>query len=95
MNFLHSEFDGGSDCVALVTLDSQANAMLLSDCDFHSYRNGSSFHYYGGWATRSPVRLVPPHHGRWHIIVDLGGRSGTIRAGIRLIRRNSMAGVSM
>ena len=86
MDFLHTDFHGGSDEIVLVTLDSQANVMLLDDINFSAYQDGRTFNYYGGWATQSPVRLVPPHPGRWHVIVDLGGASGTVRAGIRIIR---------
>lgn len=85
MDFLHTDFHGGSDKVVLVTLDSQANVMLLDDINFSAYRDGRSFNYFGGWATESPVRLAPSHSGYWHVIVDLGGASGTIRASIRII----------
>jgi hypothetical protein len=91
MEFLHTEFTGGPDTVALVTLDAQANAMLVSDADFAAYQRGRSFQYYGGWATASPVRLVPPHYGRWHVVVDLGGNAGSVRTGIRVIHRPVMS----
>ena len=85
MNFLHTDLWGGADNLVLVTLNGQANVMLLDDNNFNGYRNGRSFHYFGGWATQSPVRLSPSHHGHWHVVVDLGGRAGSIRAGIRII----------
>lgn len=91
MTFLHSEFTGGPGDVALVTLDRQANAMLLDPSAFSAYRRGGSFSYHGGWATRSPVRLVPPHHGNWHVVVDLGGHAGNIRAAIRVIHGGRLA----
>ena len=85
MNYLHTEFWGGSEAVALVTLEGQANVLLLDDTNYSAYRCGRSYQYYGGWATRSPVRLSPPHHGRWHVVVDIGGYAGTVRAGVRVI----------
>lgn len=85
MNYLHTEFWGGSEAVALVTLEGQANVLLLDDTNYSAYRGGRSYQYYGGWATRSPVRLSPPHHGRWHVVVDIGGYAGTVRAGVRVI----------
>ena len=88
MNFVHTEFHGGPNDIALVTLDSQANAMLLSDSDFSAYRHGRSFEYFGGWTTHSPVRLVPPREGHWHVIVDLGGHAGTVQASVRIARKN-------
>jgi len=91
MEFLHTEFWGSVDDIALVTLDGQANVMLVDDGNFSSYRLGHSFKYFGGWATRSPVRLSPPHHGHWHLIIDLGGYSGTVRAGVRIIKHELRA----
>ncbi len=88
MNFLHSQFDGGTDSIAEITLDSQANVMLLDETNFRSYQRGSTFRYIGGWAKQSPVRLSPSHHGHWHIVVDLGGYSGQVRAGIRVFQHN-------
>ena len=86
MEFLHTEFHGGRDHTVLVTLDKQANVMLLDDSNFAAYRQGQAFSYYGGWMARSPVRLVPPHGGHWNVVVDLGGNSGTIRARTRIVR---------
>ena len=88
MNFLHTDFWGGSESTVIVSTDSQCNVLLVSDVDFAAYRGGRSFQYYGGWATHSPIRLVPPRHGHWHVIVDLGGRSGSVRAGVRIARRS-------
>lgn len=89
MNFSHSEFNGGKDDVVLVTLSTQANVMLLDDTSFLAYRDGRSFSYFGGWATESPVRLSLPHSGHWHVAVDLGGNSGTVRVSVRVVRLSS------
>lgn len=86
MNFLHTDFDGGPENVVVVTLDHQANVMLLDDMAFSAYQSGGRFTYYGGWATKSPVQLRAPSSGHWHVVVDLGGRSGQVRAGIRIVR---------
>jgi len=86
MDFIHSEFHGGPVNIVIVTIDHQANVMLLDDEAFSSYRSGRNFTYYGGWATRSPVQLQPPSNRRWHVVVDLGGRAGQVRAGIRVVQ---------
>lgn len=88
MNFLHSEFQGDSNKVAVVTLDHQANIMLLDDPNFAAYKRGARFKYYGGWATKSPVQLSPPHYGHWHVVIDLGGDAGRVRAAVRIINGN-------
>lgn len=89
MDFLHSEFHGGPRDFAVVTLDSQANVLLLDDHNFQAYRRGATYRYIGGLAKQSPVRLSPPHHDHWHVVVDLGGYAGTVRAGVRILRRES------
>lgn len=86
MNYLHQEFEAGPDDLVEVTLDGQANVMLLDGSNYDHYRRGEPFRYYGGLAKVSPIRLVPPRHGRWHVVVDLGGFSGTVRAGMRLLQ---------
>ncbi len=86
MDFLHTDFHGGQNDVVLVTLDVQANAMLLDDINFSAYQGGRSFNYIGGWANTSPVRLTPSHTGHWHVVVDLGGTSATVRSSVRIIR---------
>jgi hypothetical protein len=86
MNYLHQEFEAGPDDVIEVTLDGQANVMLLDDINFDHYRKSESFRYHGGLAKVSPARLVPPYQGRWHVVVDLGGYAGTVRAGMRVLQ---------
>lgn len=85
MDFIHAEFWGKENDVAIVTLDNQANVMLLDDINFSAYKQGRSFKYFGGWACRSPVRLKPPHYGHWHVIIDLGGSGGKVSANIRFV----------
>ncbi|QEH35974.1 hypothetical protein OJF2_45320 [Aquisphaera giovannonii] len=92
MNFLHQEFEAGPDDTVEVVLDGQANVMLLDPANFENYRNGRSFRYHGGLARYSPTRLVPPHQGRWHLAVDLGGQGGSVRAGVRVLRGMTATG---
>lgn len=84
MKFLHREFDGGPDNVVSVSLSSQANVLLMDESNFQSYRAGRSYRYFGGHARRSPVRLVPPHRGHWHVVVDLGWYAGSVSASVSI-----------
>ena len=86
MNYLHYDLNLQSRDVVEVTLDKQANVRLLDDSNFSQYRRGGQHRYYGGLATKSPVRLSPPHAGHWHLVVDLGGYAGKVRASVRTIR---------
>jgi Domain of unknown function (DUF1883) len=86
MNFLQTELWIGPTDQVLVDLDVQANVLLIDDSNFSLYRQGRAFTCHGGWTTQSPVRLSPPHHGRWNIVIDLGGRAGRAKTSIRLLR---------
>ncbi|MBA3314440.1 MAG: DUF1883 domain-containing protein [Planctomycetota bacterium] len=86
MNFLHYDFDLSADDVVEVTLDKQANVRLLDDSNFAAFRSGRQHRYHGGLAKTSPVRLMAPHAGRWHVVVDLGGFAGTVRASARVLQ---------
>lgn len=85
MNFLHYEVEAGPDNVIQVSLDRQANVLLMDISDFQNYRSGRAYNYRGGLAKRSPLNLVAPHQGRWHVVINLGGYAGTVRASVRVI----------
>ena len=85
MNYLHHELEAGPEDVVEVTLDGRANVMLLDPTNCDRYRRGESFRNHGGLMETSPARLFPPHHGRWQVVVDLGGFTGRVRAGVRVL----------
>jgi len=86
MNFLHYDLSLTAGEVVEVTLDRQANVRLLDEGNFSKYKAGQQHTYYGGLAKVSPVHLRPPYPGHWHLVVDLGGYAGTVRASIRTLR---------
>lgn len=87
MNFLDYPFDARTGDVIEVSLDKQANVRLLDEHNFSRFRSGSSYRGHAEHARHSPVLLPVPSTGRWHAIVDLGGRAGTVRASARVIRQ--------
>lgn len=86
MRFSH--FDLGRlqrGTIVTVTLSGNAaNVRLLDDSNFRSYRSGRQHRYYGGHVTRSPVQFRIPRDGRWHVAVDLGGLTGSVRASVEV-----------
>ena len=52
-----------------------------------NYRRGKNHRYYGGLATKSPVRLPIPRSGTWHVTVDMQGLRGSVRSGVRMMPR--------
>lgn len=82
MNYLHYEFELEQGDVVEVTLDKQANVRLMDDNNFALYKRGQRHEYFGGLAKQSPVSLVAPSAGHWHVAIDLGGFAGTVRASV-------------
>ena len=83
--YLHYPITAGpNDCVR-VTLDKQANVKLMDALNFQKYCQGKSHHYYGGCAKQSPVSLIPPCSGNWHVTIDLGGYGGSVSASVAVV----------
>ncbi|TWH48537.1 DUF1883 domain-containing protein [Sporomusa sp. KB1] len=81
MDFVHYDLghkSGGE--IVTVTIDAQSNVLLLDNINFSNYKQRRQFKYWGGLQKQSPVRLQIPHADRWNIVIDLGGRSGSIRS---------------
>jgi len=85
MNFLHYDLQLSPDQVVEVTLDKQANVRLLDETNYAKYKRGERHQYYGGLTKVSPAHLRPPRAGKWHLVIDLGGYPGTVRASVRTI----------
>lgn len=92
MEFLHHELDLRSEDVVEVSLDSQANVILLDPPNFSNYTRGDTYRYFGGFAEKTPVRLSVPRPGKWHVVVNLGGYPGSVRAGFRILREDGDLG---
>lgn len=87
MQFTHYDLGNlnGGEVVEVTLSGSAANVRLMDSSAFHSYRAGRRHKYFGGQATRSPVRLQVPRSGHWHVTVDLGGYGGSVKSGIRVL----------
>jgi hypothetical protein len=86
MNYLHYDLHLSPGDVVEVTLDKQANVRLLDDTNFSNYERGMRHTYHGGLAKQSPVRLSAPGAGHWHLVIDLGGYAGSVRASVQTHR---------
>jgi hypothetical protein len=84
---LHADFHLNEGDIVHVTIDRQANVLLLDDNAYQNYRSGGQFRYYGGNYKVSPINIPVPSTGHWHVVIDLGGGSGTIRHSISIIKR--------
>ena len=73
--------------VVEVDSDTQASVVMMDDADYSNYKAQQSHHYYGGFFTRFPARLSPPHSGWWNVVIDLGGGGAAVRHSMRVINR--------
>jgi hypothetical protein len=76
-----------SNDVVEVVLDRQANVLLMDSVNLSSYKRGDRFTYYGGLARVSPAHLSAPYSGSWYVVLDFLGYTGSVRAGVRALRR--------
>ena len=103
MKFTHYDLGNLSRGTTIeVTLQGNAaNVQLLDSSNFQNYKSGKRYKYSGGLVRRSPIQLVIPRNGHWHVTVDLRGLRGQVRSSIRIlpdplppIREHSLAPLS-
>ena len=87
MRFIHHDlgYRQTGDVVEVNLAGNAANVRLLDRTNFSSYRSGRRHRYTGGLAKRSPIRLVVPSSGNWHVAVDMMGLRGTVRSSVRMV----------
>lgn len=81
----HVKYDLGHvkrGSTVVVTLDKQANVLLMDRTNYSNYANGRRCHYFGGLMRKSPANIPVPRDGHWYVAIDLGGGSGRIRSGV-------------
>jgi len=75
----------GGEIVEITLSGNAANVFLADSSNFSSYKSGRGYKYFGGHATRSPVRLQIPTSGHWYAVIDLGGYGGSVRHSMRIL----------
>lgn len=69
-----------------VTLSGNAaNVQLLDNLNFQNYKSGRQYRYSGGLVDRSPIQLMVPRDGHWHVTVDLQGLRGRVKHSARIL----------
>lgn len=60
-----------------------SDVFLVDNVNLGKLERGESYTYYGGHATKSPVRLGVPSSGTWNVVVIPGG---SVRVATRVFR---------
>ena len=80
LGYLH-----GGEIVEVILSGNAANVRLIDNSNFQSYKACRNHKYYGGHATKSPIRLSVPHSVSWNVVIYLGGYGGSIRSSVRVL----------
>ena len=87
LNYLHYKVTVGPNKVIQVDLNRQAFVRLMDTSNFNRYVMRKEYDYSGGLAQSSPVNMIPPHLDTWHIVIDLDGRAGQVKAKIKILTK--------
>ncbi len=68
-----------------VTLSAVNNVRLMNAANYQRFTERLDFKYVGGVARKSPIRLVIPENGHWHVIVDTEGHHGLAESSIKMV----------
>ncbi|MCB5205086.1 DUF1883 domain-containing protein [Neorhizobium sp. T786] len=84
--FTHYDIKGQrAGTVVEVTLNTVNNVRMMNVGNFQRFRELLDFKYIGGVAKKSPVRLVIPEDGHWHVIVDMEGHHVLADSSVKVI----------
>jgi len=61
-----------------------ANVFLVDPSNLAAFKASRNYKHFGGHATKSPVQLVTPSAGHWHVVVNLGGYAGNVRTSVEV-----------
>jgi len=88
---LHWELEAEAGDTIEVSLDRAANVQLLDRPNYENYLNRQPYsRLEGGYTTFSPVEFDVPTDGVWHLVIDLGGGPGQVRAVPTVISKASI-----
>ena len=68
-----------------VTLSAVNNVRLMTAVNYQRFTEKLDFKYVGGVAKKSPIRLVIPESGHWHLLVDAEGHHGLADSSVKMV----------
>jgi hypothetical protein len=85
MNFLHYQIKADPSKIVNVTISGEATVKLMDPLNFSKYKLGKEHSFQGGVYPPSSIEFRVTHRDDWHVVVDLGGRKGEVKASVKLI----------
>ncbi|MGF9695273.1 DUF1883 domain-containing protein [Rhizobium sp. 0TCS1.26] len=74
-----------------VTLSAVNNVRLMTAGNFKRFTEKLDFKYVGGVAKKSPVKIVIPESGHWHLLVDAEGHHGLAESSVKMVTAAGVA----
>ena len=68
-----------------VTLSAVNNVRLMTPTNFQRFKETLDYKFLGGVAKKSPLKIVIPESGHWHMIVDMEGHHGLAESKVKMI----------
>ena len=84
--FTHYDLkDQRAGTIIEVTLSAVNNVRLMTPTNFQRFKETLDFKFLGGVAKKSPLNIVIPESGHWHLIVDMEGHHGLAESKVKMI----------
>jgi hypothetical protein len=64
-----------------------ANVRIMSEVSFDEYKKKIPHQFIGGYVKFSPYIVKLPETGHWFIVVDRGGKEGTVSASVSVYQK--------
>jgi hypothetical protein len=88
--FRYSHYDLGEQragTVIEITLSAIANVRLMNGSNFERFTETLKHQFLGGVAKKSPIWLVIPEAGHWHLVVDMEGHKSLAESSVKMVDR--------
>jgi len=86
VEFLHYPVRVTPKDVVNISLSGKANVLFLDDLNYKKYVIGKPFNFRGGLSVKPKVRFTPAYKGLWHVVIDMKGLEGTVKAVVDIMR---------
>ena len=86
MQFLHYQVKADKDQIIQVVIDNEASVKLMDTFNFSKYQLGKTPEYFGGIYPASTVEFRVHKLDDWHVVVDLDGKMGVVKAYVNLVK---------
>ena len=86
LEFIHFIVKAGPESIIQVNITQPAYVRLMDEVNFQKYKMKKRYTFTGGYASTPKVDLRPNQRAEWHVVVDLEGLDGEVRASLDLLR---------